>query len=327
MEAPQGSTSGNGSLARGMTKARRYAKRATRQTARTVKDRAAESQDPTLAWLRRAGRKHPVGSDVWSRLEENRRRLIADLAPGHSFLDLGGMYRIAGDMAFQAEQSGASRVVLFDGMDPSDAFVEKHRQKSSKVEFVQGDLHDPGAIADLGHFDVVWCTGVIYHSPNPIQQILHLRRLATQTLVLGTNVIPEIPGIEQTCVLYPGLSEQGRSSYSQFHGGPGQFPGMTSEFDETPLMSYANMWWGFSPSALRSMLRFSGFDVKEEYLYTPFWLDVVANVGGVSTDIYPPLNQSAGRVLARHADLPTSKLPQWAAGQVSALRERESQGL
>jgi hypothetical protein len=142
--------------------------------------------------------------------------------------------------------------------------------------------------------------------------------------VLGTNVMPEFPGIEQACVLYAGLSPEAQQSYAHFHGGPGQFPGMTSPFDTTPLMSYANMWFGLSPSAVRSMLRYSGFDISEEFDYTPFWMDFVAKPGGVSLDTYPPLDQSAKRVLARHADTPDDALPIWAQRQVKALRARSS---
>jgi len=93
--------------------------------------------------------------------------MIERLAPGSSFLDLGGMWGVDGDVAFAAERAGASRVVLFDGMDPTEPFQAKHRDAGSQVAYVQGDLHDPEDVQRLGTFDVVWCTGVIYHSPNP----------------------------------------------------------------------------------------------------------------------------------------------------------------
>jgi SAM-dependent methyltransferase len=252
---------------------------------------------------------------------DNRRRLIRQLAPGRSFLDLGGMFGIAGEMAFLAEASGATRVVLFDGMDPSDDFAATHRANSSSVEFVQGDFHDPAAVAALGKFDIVWCTGVIYHSPHPLQQLRYLRQLTEEHLVLGTHVIPEISGIEQACVLYPGISSAMQDTIATFHGGRERFPGMAAPFDTTPLMAYANMWWGISPSALRSMLHFSGFQVTEEHVVTPFWLDLVARPGGQSTNIYPPFDQSRERARQRHADTATDQLPRWAASQLRDIRE------
>ena len=109
------------------------------------------------AWLtlgRANGRRGPA-IDRW----ENRDRLVDRLAPGASFLDLGGMWGVNGHVAFRAERAGATRVVLFDGMDPTPEFEEEHRRSGSHVTYVQGDLHDPEDVRRLGTFDVVWCAG------------------------------------------------------------------------------------------------------------------------------------------------------------------------
>src|SRR5512145_1085344 len=96
----------------------------------------------TEAWLqlgaRRAGRELTKGG-LW----ENRRALVERLAPGRSFMDLGGMFSVAGDVAFWAEEHGAERVLIFDGMDPSEEFQRKHAERNSHVSYQQGDLHDP----------------------------------------------------------------------------------------------------------------------------------------------------------------------------------------
>jgi len=80
------------------------------------------------------------------------------------------MFSVAGEVSFLAEESGATQVVLVDGMDPSEEFQRKHAERSSDVRYVQGDLHDPVLIEQLWQFDVVWCGGVICHSPNPYLQ-------------------------------------------------------------------------------------------------------------------------------------------------------------
>lgn len=63
-----------------------------------------------------------VDGDAW------RRSTIERLVPGKSFLDMGGMWGINGGMAFHAEQAGANRVVLCDGMDPTPEFIERQLQ-------------------------------------------------------------------------------------------------------------------------------------------------------------------------------------------------------
>lgn len=139
------------------------------------------------------------------------------LAPGRSFLDLGGLWNVNGDVAFHAERAGASRVVLFDGMDPTPEFCDRHRQASSAFARAYGEQ---------------------------------------------------------------------ASAY----------PGMTRPFDETPLLGYANMWWGLSRSALRSMLTFH--DYLSEAIDTPQFV--------------PPLGLCHARGQERLAGLGAGERPGWA---------------
>lgn len=214
----------------------------------------------------------------FARPDPSRRgELIARVAAGKSFLDMGGMWGISGEDAFTAERAGAERVVICDGMDPTDEFQRKHAERSSKVEYVQGDLHDPRIVEQLGTFDVVWCTGVLYHSPDPYRLIDHLRRLTIDTLVLGNRVIPELPGIEGACVFYPALSDQSRRTFTWLHGQESPaLPGAAAPFDHTPAMGYANYWWGLTPSAIVGMLKLARFDVVERFQPDPLSLEIVA---------------------------------------------------
>ena len=263
----------------------------------------------TTAWLT-AGRARATREpkiDRW----QNRHRLVDDLAPGSSFLDLGGMWGVDGEIAFRAEQAGATRVVLFDGMDPTPEFEEKHRRSGSEVTYVQGDLHDPEDVRRLGSFDVVWCAGVVYHSPNPYLQINHLRALTERWLLLGSEVIPEVPGIENACVFYPGRSGQSERAFAQAYGDRAPtYPGMTHPFDETPLMGYANMWWGLSPSALTSMLENTGFEVSEQFRYEWSFCDFLARAAS-TPDFIPAPGFSRERGERHLAELPGDR-PDWA---------------
>lgn len=262
------------------------------------------------ARARARGRASP---DRW----ENRYRLVDRLAPGTSFLDLGGLWNVHGEGAFRAERAGASRVVIFDGMDPTVEFEERHRELSSNVSYVQGDLHDPDDVAGLGTFDVVWCAGVVYHSPNPYLQIQHLRALTEKWLLLGSEVIPEVPGLENACVFYPGRSPASERAFAKAYGDRAStYPGMTHPFDESPLLGYGNMWWGLSPSALRSMLGYSGFEVREEFHYLWSFHDYLAEAVR-APDFIPPLGFSRRRGEERLAGFGAGERPRWAPDQSS----------
>jgi len=263
----------------------------------------------SLAWWRwRRGGGKPF--DV----SENRRDLIRRLAPGKSFLDVGGMFHVAGEASFLAEQAGATKVVLLDGMDPSEEFQAKHAARSSTVRYVQGDLHDSGLVEELGVFDVVLCGGVIYHSPNPYLQLEHLRRLTGEHLLLGTHLIPEVPGIPNACIFYPDMPSAAREAFARVHRErrpENPLVGLTTPFDRTPMTGYVNFWWGMTLSALRAMLGVARFEVVEEFTLSPLFADVLARpIGGESLIPPPELLRELGE--ARRAGFPEGSTPAWA---------------
>jgi hypothetical protein len=223
-------------------------------------------------------------------LAERRRRLVRELAPGRSFIDVGGMWNMHGAMAFLAEEAGATRVVLMDGMDPTEQFEAERRRRDSEVRYVQGDLHDSALVEELGSFDVVWCTGVIYHSPNPYLLIESLRALTARRLLLGTLTIPEVPGFPAACLWYPGMPQSARRAFAAGYGGPSTtYLGMTTPLDRSPLAGYSNCWWGLTRSAVHGMLDAARLRVIEEFQDQAFALDVLAEpVPGQS--LIPPVD-------------------------------------
>ncbi|MFL5868641.1 MAG: class I SAM-dependent methyltransferase [Thermoleophilaceae bacterium] len=216
--------------------------------------------------------------------------LVAELAPGKSFVDIGGIWGIHGDIAFRAERAGATRAVVVDGMDPVEEFQTEHRERGSSVEYVQGDLHDPVIVDQLGAFDVVWCSGVIYHSPNPYLQIEHLRRLCSERLMVSSRVIPELPGFEGACLWYPGVSSAAQRELTKLHEGFGAqgLLGPCAPLDETPGMGYANTWWGITVSALTRMLAAARFEVERVIRYGPVMVDILARPVDRESMIPPP---------------------------------------
>jgi hypothetical protein len=119
--------------------------------------------------------------------------------------------------------------------------------------------------------------------------------LTKRWLLLGTEVIPEVPGIENTCIFHPGRTHESEQAFAHAYGERAPtYPGTTHPFDESPSPGYGNMWWGLSPSALRSMLHYSNFAVREELRSSWSFRDNLAEA--VSTpDFIPPLGFSRAR--------------------------------
>jgi hypothetical protein len=187
-----------------------------------------------------------------------REELIARHVKGRSFVDIGCMWTINGALCFAAEDAGAARVTGVDVMGPSDEFTTEKRRRASKMRFVQGDVHDPATVAEIGRHDVVWCSGVLYHAPHPLLTLEHLRELTGGTLLLATETVAETPGRRGTIVIAPGTEEH-----------------PNAEPARGPNAGYGPWYWGIAPSALRTMLTLSGFQIVEEHR-TPFHVTVVA---------------------------------------------------
>ena len=241
------------------------------------------------AWAARARARRklhaPPSKDEWrARTEELLRRHVG----GRSFVDIGAMWQMHGRMAFVAEEAGATAVTAADAMDPTPAYLSEHERRGSSVRFVQGDLHEPLSVEQIGRHDFVWCSGVIYHSPNPYLLIEHLRQLTGALLYLGTEIVPEVPGFDQACIFYPGLPEPSRRAYGSAHGAGHGAMGVNSPFDDTPSLGYANYWWGITPSALRAMMRTARFDIVEELTPDPFTMSVLARPVRRESVIPPP---------------------------------------
>lgn len=233
----------------------------------------------TEAWVTAARLRRRVGKPPREDWQEDRRRWIAEHARGRSFADIGGLF-IDGATSFHAEDSGAAEVTLFDVGDReyAPAYLAEHERRRSRVRYVQGDLHDDASIEQVGPHDVVWCTGVLYHTPNPVHQLTQLRRITRELLYLGTHTIAEVPGVPQACVYYPYLDEGARGAIARAHHRADGYVGVGTPVDERPMFGYANFWWGITPSALRAMLRSARFEVVSEprLHQSPFYVDLVA---------------------------------------------------
>ncbi len=176
-------------------------------------------------------------------------------APGRSFADVGCMWSVDGALAFAAEAAGATSVTGVDVMAPTPAFETERARRGSGVRFVRGDVHDPAVVAEVGRHDVVWCSGLLYHAPNPLLTLERLAQLTGETLLLATEALPEVPGLRGACVFYPGADPRPFAA-------PGRV-GLASPFDAA--RGYENWWWGITRSALEGMLAATGFRVAEAH--------------------------------------------------------------
>ncbi|MEK7596881.1 MAG: methyltransferase domain-containing protein [Patescibacteria group bacterium] len=204
--------------------------------------------------------------------------LVKKYSPGKSFADVGALWGVNGLYSFIAEESGARKVVAVDIYPESPKFIEEKRRRNSKVGFVQGDIHQSSTTVAIGVCDVVLCSGVLYHTPDPIHLLTRLRAIAGQTLILNTASIPEVPGIQNMAVYYPFLSESQRKIWNRKMGSQ---MAITVPYDSAE--GYGNWFWGMTPSLIESMLKCAGFEVKERFI-SPFTSIFVCNTAPIQLE-------------------------------------------
>jgi tRNA (mo5U34)-methyltransferase len=194
---------------------------------------------------------------------------------GKTVLDIGAW---DGFYSFEAERSGAKRVVALDhydwaldlpnvmaywrecnelgiSFDPENEVAQlnlrdlpgmlgyktAHRALGSKVETVVEDFmeSDPNK---LGTFDVVLYLGVLYHMQNPLLSLQRLAALTKGMVVIETEAIA-LPGNEQR-------------AYCEF-------------FEGTELNGDSSNWWAPNERAVAGMCRAAGFKRVETIVGSP----------------------------------------------------------
>ncbi len=209
----------------------------------------------------------PTGRRIYHRLRRvvhpqpasaDRAELIKKMVPGKSFADIGCMWGINGYYSFVAEESGAKRVMAVDVYPESAEFLNEKAKRNSVVEFVQGDIHSRDTTEKIGVCDVVLCSGVLYHSPNPFDLLIRLRIICGQTLILSTALIPEMKGMQNVAVFWPFLSVAQRKLWDL---GGGLRRGLTGPYESES--GYGNWFWGLTPSCVEALLECTGFKIEE----------------------------------------------------------------
>ena len=187
---------------------------------------------------------------------------ISEHAPGRSFVDVGCMWGVHGRYTFLAEEAGASRAVGLDVMAPTPECRAEIQRRGSKAEFLTGDLTDPVVREKVGVVDTVFCSGVLYHHPSPWDLLLSLRQMTGSVLVMGTQTIPEVPGLPGAAVYWPALDDEQRRLWQLQSLGAGQQLGISTPY--VAEAGYGNWFWGMSPSCVRGLLHNAGFEVIDE---------------------------------------------------------------
>jgi len=127
---------------------------------------------------------------------DNRDELIGKFAAGKTFADVGGLWGTINEKVSVASAAGASSVAMIDitALD-NELWTRLHERLASlgvaNYERISEDVEKLGKREDRPTFDVVHCSGVLYHHPEPLQLIRSLRKITRRHLILTSAITQE----------------------------------------------------------------------------------------------------------------------------------------
>jgi hypothetical protein len=205
-----------------------------------------------------------------------RNQYIAQVVGNKSFAEVGGLWGTVNEKVSVAHQGGATALTMIDitsvDHDPMQLWSKfRDRMKDLAIQnyhCMSQDICRLLEISDAPQFDVVHCSGVLYHHPNPILLLAALRRITRCHLVLTSAVAQQVIQNDlgayhlppSAALFVPALSEQEfqvQSCYWKKVVTP-MAQGLTerSFFD---LNDFGPWWWLPTPSTMLAMCETVGF--------------------------------------------------------------------
>src|SRR5579863_7682168 len=123
-------------------------------------------------------------------------RMIREHVPNLSFVDVGALWLTKNEKVSVAMLAGAKSGGIID-VTPAGhsawAACREHCQSlgvSGYAEYSH-DINDPLIHQNVGTFDFVYCSGVVYHMPSVFYTLERLFSLTNRYLMLVSMVVPE----------------------------------------------------------------------------------------------------------------------------------------
>ncbi|MBU1136119.1 MAG: class I SAM-dependent methyltransferase, partial [Nanoarchaeota archaeon] len=205
---------------------------------------------------------------------------VSEIVKGKTFADVGGLFGIIKERVSVAYKAGATYTTMID-MCKKNADLWKQfdiRCKKLKVKCnkkIVANIDDSDFVKKIGQYDVVSCSGVLYHCPNPIHTLLQLAKITKQYLILGTTIIPqklenkkgELFTQQNSCLFVPGLTDYQKGVINEYFKKVA-LKDIIQKDSDWSLGNYS-LWWNlFTKEYVETILKICGFEILES---SPEW--------------------------------------------------------
>ncbi|MGH8233685.1 MAG: hypothetical protein ACREPU_05745 [Rhodanobacteraceae bacterium] len=215
-------------------------------------------------------------------MNDKKDQWIAELVAGKSFMDVGGLWGTKNEKVSVAVNAGAARTTMADIAPLGHALWNDFDARCARLG-IHGYAKRHLDIVELAqevaevHHQIVHCSGIIYHVPDPYRMLANLRRVTDEHLILTSMVVPE--SIENAAghltfprdraVFVPSMTEATRAIVAtHFRGHDVSIDAITRPMTENwrwpdGVPNYGPWWWLMSPDYLCGLLEVAGFGIED----------------------------------------------------------------
>jgi hypothetical protein len=243
----------------------------------------AAANDDIQAFIKDVFEQH---TQEWSRPMTDRqvsnRTWINQIVKGRSFADVGGLWGTVNERVSVAMLAGASAASMLD-ITPAGHSLWRDFDARCKSLDVSGyrnicvDIMGADLKQKAGTFDVVHCSGVIYHVPDLIGFIRNLMSITTRHLIIQSMVVAERIENEHGvldlsgghCMFVPLLNDTQRKIVTKYLDQVGllNIPDLTGppvkSWFHHGVWNYAPWSWLITPAFLRRLVEICGLSVLD----------------------------------------------------------------
>jgi len=212
---------------------------------------------------------------------DRRDEFLSRVVAGKTFAEVGGLWGTVSEKVSVAHRAGATASTMIDITPANGELWGKFRDRLAPlgltdVGCVSADICQLVERPDPPAYDVVHCSGVLYHHPNPFVLLSALRRITREHLVLTSAVTQTVIENEQGryaippsgVIFVPALADQERAILKAYWEKVGVSAGGLTEKCEYRVDWFGPWWWLPTAPALTAMCRAAGYQVRDA---APTW--------------------------------------------------------
>ncbi len=213
--------------------------------------------------------------------EVDKAKWLREIVRGKTFADIGGLWGTKNEMVSTALKAGCSKATMVD-IAPLDnsmwTDLDRHLTQLECIDYskIRADASTPGLAATIGQFDVVHCSGILYHLPDPISLLRNLHSVTTKWLIITSMTVPEVITNEAGTLdlrgggawFVPALDDHHTAIMKSYFASVGiPFESVIAGSEIGPqfpdgTFNYVPWWWFMTPRVVGAMLWACNFHVE-----------------------------------------------------------------